>query len=310
MIAPHYRVNRNLMTERYTKNYHVLGIQPGASWKELRRAYKGLVNLWHPDRFQQNSDQKKLAEEKTKEITQSYKELAEYYKNFGVLPIVQETVQTIVDDAPSSRVNQTSDTMTTNDSDIDIETIPASAKHRYTLSTGRIIFGAALIGIAYFIWQWAPEKYPENAPSAETSAVEATTTPEHRDFNPAAPTEKSFTLGTPLGEVYAIQGIPTKTEKDIWYYGNSKIYFSKGRVARWEESPDHPLRAKVSDSDDKPVVKFFSTGSSREEVLAAQGAPDRDVGNVWDYGVSRVYFDKDRVSGWHNSPLNPLKIRR
>ncbi len=299
------------MTERYAKNYHILGIQPGASWKELRRAYKSLVNMWHPDRFQQNSGQKKLAEEKTKEITQSYKELAEYYKTFGVLPIAQETTQTITDDAHSARVNQTSDTIKTNDPDLGAQTAPASIKHRYTLSTSRIIFGAVLIGAAYFIWQWVPEKYPESTPAPENHIVEADANSEHRDFNPlAVPAEKSFTLGTPLGEVYAIQGIPTKTEKDIWYYGNSKIYFSKGRVARWEESPDHPLRAKVSDSDDKPVMKFFSTGSSKEEVLAAQGAPDRDVGNVWDYGVSRVYFDKDHVSGWHNSPLNPLKIRR
>src|SRR3989344_7272371 len=83
------------MTEHYAKNYRILGIQPGVSWKQLRQAYKKLVKTWHPDRCQQVSHQKKLAEEKTKEITQSYKELVEYYKEFGALPLVTQTAKII-----------------------------------------------------------------------------------------------------------------------------------------------------------------------------------------------------------------------
>ena len=66
------------MSDRYTSHYHILGIGPEASWDELRQAYKSLVNIWHPDRFQQDARRRKLAEEKTKEITQSYQVLAEY----------------------------------------------------------------------------------------------------------------------------------------------------------------------------------------------------------------------------------------
>ncbi|MBI3546665.1 MAG: DnaJ domain-containing protein [Gammaproteobacteria bacterium] len=299
------------MTERYLKNYRILGIAPGATWKELRQAYKSLVNTWHPDRFQQNPQQKKWAEEKTKEITQSYQELAEYHKTFGVLPIEAENRETLVPQAPTvspapARQPAHSSHSTTSDS----ETGARTSKRRSSTFVTRIVFSAALIGAVYLVSQLAPEKQAEKI-SEEAPAAEAAGAQEHPSFDPlTAPPEKYITIGTPLGEVYAIQGVPTKTEKDIWFYGASKIYFSQGAVTRWEESPDHPLRVKITAEGDKPALKFFSNGSSKAEVLAAQGAPDRDVGNVWDYGVSRVYFDKEQVSGWHNSPLNPLKLRR
>jgi len=301
------------MTERYIKNYRILGIAPGANWKELRKAYKSLVNTWHPDRFQQDARQKKLAEEKTKEITQSYKELAEYYKSFGILPIEVERLESTVAHAPtvppsvSGEPFQYSNRGTTSPN----ETAAKTSQRRDSSFITRLIFSAALIGVGYFVWQLVPEKHLENnetptGPTAETPNIQ-----DHQGLDTVTTlSEKYITIGTPLGEVYAIQGVPTKTEKDIWYYGNSKVYFFKGAVSHWEESPDHPLRIKMTADDDKPILKFFSKGSSKEEVLAAQGSPDRDVGNVWDYGVSRVYFDKERVSGWHNSPLNPLKLGR
>src|SRR3990172_12279679 len=88
------------MTEHYLKNYRILGIPPGASWKQLRQTYKKLVNVWHPDRYQQNARKKRQAEEKTKEITRAYKELAEYHKKFGVLPLADEPETHEAEDAP------------------------------------------------------------------------------------------------------------------------------------------------------------------------------------------------------------------
>lgn len=299
------------MTENYLENYRILGIQPGASWKQLRQAYKKLVNVWHPDRFQQDARQKKLAEEKTKEITQSYKELAEYYKKFGVLPLPVEgkTPPTIDEHVTPSA--PTEDPPPVKAPEPPIATSPAETPARRMPRQRIYIMAAmALLGYVYFIWQIAPWERENNASLNRESGDQSSDSRRKSDSSDAAPAEKRFTVGSSLDEVYVIQGVPTKTDHDIWYYGSSKVYFANGKVQHWEENPDSPLRANIKPGTEKMSAEFFGKGSSKKEVLTVQGIPDRDAGNVWDYGVSRVYFENGRVKNWDESPLYPLRVQR
>lgn len=54
--------------------YSVLGVDPGASDEEVRRAYRELARKYHPDNYQDNplAD---LAEEKMKEINEAYDQI-------------------------------------------------------------------------------------------------------------------------------------------------------------------------------------------------------------------------------------------
>lgn len=54
--------------------YEVLGVKPGASQDEIKRAYKELVKKYHPDQYANNplSD---LASEKLKEVNEAYEML-------------------------------------------------------------------------------------------------------------------------------------------------------------------------------------------------------------------------------------------
>lgn len=300
------------MTDDFVKNYRILGVQQGVNWKQLRQAYKKLVNTWHPDRFQ-DIHQKKRAEEKTKEITQSYKALAEYHKEFGVLPFAGSSTEIPV--AKNVASQSTSDTPPVPESrNPDLATVITSApaqKSRLSSVTARVITAAALASIAYIIWQLEASMHHGNLPATtENVKNQATDGSSIENPNPdAGVSNKLFTLGSSLGEVYTIQGVPTRTEDDIWYYGKSRVYFSKGKVFRWNENPENPLRVKIIAETEKSHALFFGKGSSKEEVLAIQGTPDRDAGSVWDYGASRIYFNNDRVTEWHETPLNPLKIR-
>lgn len=65
--------------------YQILGVSRNASDEELKKAYKKLALKWHPDR---NINNKKVAEEKFKEVSEAYevlsdKEKREIYDRFG-----------------------------------------------------------------------------------------------------------------------------------------------------------------------------------------------------------------------------------
>ncbi|MBT1248612.1 MULTISPECIES: molecular chaperone DnaJ [unclassified Thermosipho (in: thermotogales)] len=54
--------------------YEILGVSRNASQDEIRQAYKKLIKKWHPDR---NYENRKLAEEKFKEIQEAYDVLSD-----------------------------------------------------------------------------------------------------------------------------------------------------------------------------------------------------------------------------------------
>ena len=54
--------------------YEILGLEPGASQAQVKRAYRQLVKIWHPDRFL-DQKQKQEAEEKIKSINAAYNKL-------------------------------------------------------------------------------------------------------------------------------------------------------------------------------------------------------------------------------------------
>ncbi|MBD2439326.1 dynamin family protein [Nostoc sp. FACHB-110] len=65
------------VTDKITRAYNILGLQPNASFAEVKQAYKSLVKKWHPDLFMNQPQQQKQAQEKMHLINEAYKILAE-----------------------------------------------------------------------------------------------------------------------------------------------------------------------------------------------------------------------------------------
>lgn len=56
------------MSSDAESDYRTLELEPGVSLDEVKRAYRELVMVWHPDRFPGNSNLQLKAQEKLKEI--------------------------------------------------------------------------------------------------------------------------------------------------------------------------------------------------------------------------------------------------
>ena len=60
------------------KYYQILGLKPNASPEEVKKAYRQLAKIWHPDLFHNNNKEQQQAEVKFKEIAEAYEILKDY----------------------------------------------------------------------------------------------------------------------------------------------------------------------------------------------------------------------------------------
>lgn len=298
--------------DKYFRNYQLLGLTPGDSWQTLRDCYKSAVRKWHPDRFTDNEQERGVAEEKTKEINRAYQELQEYFQLNGRLPlnpIVPPVDEITTTDSSYNKqdLNPPAFEQRTWEPSATHEPNPAGVGRRLKLA---IILLIAIL-LLYYLFVLDADELPGANQHLETVPV----VPSVSLVDPVTESlpKKYFTVGSSLGEVHSIQGIPTRTENDIWYYGDSKVVFVNGKVAHWVESTEHKLSARSEDESlvpQQPIVQYFTKGSTKTEVRAIQGSPLRESQNAWDYGLSRVYFEGDKVVDWQESPLEPLRIKR
>ena len=61
--------------DEITRCYRLLGLEPGSSLEEVQKAYRDLVQVWHPDRFTSNERLQSKAQEQLKEINLAYEYL-------------------------------------------------------------------------------------------------------------------------------------------------------------------------------------------------------------------------------------------
>ena len=61
--------------------YAVLEIPPGSSFSDIKRSYRDLVRVWHPDRFEQGSALQLKAQSRLAQINEAYEMLEAYSEN-------------------------------------------------------------------------------------------------------------------------------------------------------------------------------------------------------------------------------------
>ncbi len=286
----------------YVSCYRVLGVGPDSDWDTVREAYRRAAQRLHPDRIQ---DGGRDTSEQFKSVNQAFHTLEEYYRKHGTLP----RIPTREDLTRRRSAKRNTGTRARGE-------WPRRRQHptrRAGIPRARPIrrVTTTLLAIIIVIWLLAdgPEVREEHI-GFEAPDQPVVEIGKDRGDGPAA--AGYFRYGSARDEVRAVQGKPDRVEKtangEVWHYGRSRVYFEGDMVVTWEFDLSSPLRIRL-DSPPGDVQPRFTYGASKAEVRVIQGMPERASDNVWEYGMSRVYFDEDgRVSGWESNPLHPLHV--
>jgi hypothetical protein len=290
----------------YSRFYTTLGVNPDTDWETLRGHYKRLIGQWHPDRFSGDTTSREIAEERSKQITIAYQALGNYRREHGVLPPRTPAKDAGTQgprpyaDPESTRVNSQAHTET--------GAMGAAISEPAKSRPGRGIALAllAVAGALYLAGRYAGPIAPDYSTTGDKLEREDPLATQAPAESPR-PELGWIWPGSTVGEVYAVQGVPTSTEGETWHYGKSQIRFAQGKVVSWNQHPENPLRI----ARDQPVQRqegIFEVGSTKDEVRAIQGMPVTETETVWDYGPSRVHFKNNRVTYWEESPMQPLHV--
>jgi PAS domain-containing protein len=308
----------------------LLGVAKGASAREVKRAYRRLIKANHPDRFAGDEARRREAEETVRRLNQAYRTLLESApQRFSPRPAIRAAA-TLQRRFPLFFASV-----------LALGALSVAMVFLYFLmkEKGRHV---RVNGVAFSEWEWASAFRPGSTKD-EVLALQGA--PEKtlgdiwyygRDWvrfaggrvasysnagkrlrarvpaaDRAAYGGKRFvTLGDPPEAVAAVQGQPVKVIEKTWYYGSDWVGFDERGLSRYSNEGG---RLKIRLEPGAPVsVKDgarFAVGSSRDELIAIQGTPDRVEGSVWYYGMDSVILEDDVVRTYSNISRK-LRVRR
>ncbi len=87
------------MTDEILQCFELFELEPEASLKDVKQAYREMAKVWHPDRFPNDSKLHAKAQEKLKQINLAYEKLQDFFKN-------PEAYQSNTDDSEEPEVEQ------------------------------------------------------------------------------------------------------------------------------------------------------------------------------------------------------------
>lgn len=214
--------------------YRVLGVTPGATPEQLKRAYRRLAKRWHPDLVANDPAARRVAEERMKRLNAAYGALRSpgASRQEGSGPSRGGPQQPPPRREPGDQ--QKRDGQSAKPSDPPRPGARASAR-RYRIPTGAVIMAVLALGrinSSGFFDKWVG--------SVALSGALAQ--------RPASP-GSCFSVGSTKAEVRAVQGSPDKSSDGTWSYGTSHVYFLFDRVVIWHSDPSIFLKVSLTPCD-------------------------------------------------------------
>lgn len=271
-----------MATVNYQKSYSILGVFQDDDWETVRSAYKQQIRRWHPDRFQ-DPDQRRIAEDKCKEINLAFQGLDEYYQQYGVLPPED-------DSKPNGSVfSENSPPGPDSHTGMEPESFSATEDNRQPSESirqpGRRSYAGILLAVTAVV-----AGYMLSEPLFDDH--HGTTQAELAGMNGGRSVADSYKANMDESPAPHANAAPQEEPVPEWPA-------DAGGSPHQSSHPAAPAR-----------LTYITRGSTKQEVLAIQGRPLRETENAWDYGLSRINFQNGKVTDWYENPMNPLIVQR
>ncbi|MGI8423724.1 MAG: hypothetical protein ACR2NO_06375 [Chloroflexota bacterium] len=124
---------------------------------------------------------------------------------------------------------------------------------------------------------------------------------------PGTQAKSAFTVGDSKDMVIATQGSPTSFSNTQWFFGCSYVNFRNDAVTDWSNC-NAGLKARLIPAPGTQSPGYFTVGSTKDQVLVAQGSPTSFSDTQWFFGCSYVNFSDGKVKDWSNCNSG-LKVR-
>lgn len=302
----------NLIDARFTQcprceAVQVLGVEADATEKEIRSAYRLLAKAWSPENFRDDQKLKKAAEDKLKDVNTAFYFLtstsSERYREERPCYVSHHKIsqEPSSEDEPKPREASANDPEPVLNPDA-FSLLPAGQE---TKAFFRILqkfktplkIVALLLAIlaGRLIWTALKTQTPnsEQVASANGSGQPGVAKAPEKSFLDEI--KQDLQSLNPLNSAPATDQQTEQTEPQ-----NAK-----------EGQPRKTHATSTKAQPESGIIKPYVTiGSTRNEVLAQQGAPTASSEDKLVYGKSELYFKNGSVAGWRIDPASsPIRVK-
>ncbi len=276
-----------------------LELRAGASEREIKAAYRMLVRVWHPDRFQGDKTLKDAADAKLKSVNTAYVYLTSASSMEDRREYARDASQDAARQEPSTKDRSTASRPQTGKKAHYVS--PARSTSTWLFPTLKILFRVAVVLLAILIgrYMWIAFDLQDLSGEAATilgygkdSVLNGLDTPKRRFLNAVEQDLRRLDPSRPVPAALPQTDEPATASIPI------NDHSSIGR--QQAKAPIAPRK----------IYPYITLGSTKEEVLEQQGTPTAFSENKLVYGHSELYFNNNSVVGWRIDPVSsPIRVK-
>ena len=284
----------------------VLGLEMDATENEIRSAYRLLVKVWHPDRFQSDPKLNEVAEAKLKDVNSAYAILASTFSQRGQWQRPRPASANAASRGSPQKTRPTPKTPSTRRTAPGA--IPSWSPPLWLRPTIKILYRIAIvtfaillyryIWIAFADWDYTNGDVARVYGFGKEAVLKGLEAPKRRFLEAV---EQDLRRLDPRKAAPAPAALPQTAETAI--PADPQTGQTAPEKATMRQSP------KIQAAPRK-IYSYITVGSTKDEVLAQQGTPTASSENKLVYGRSELYFKDNSVIGWRIDPASsPIRVK-
>jgi len=280
----------------------VLGLNPDATERQVKVAYRVLVKVWHPDRFEGDQGLREAAEAKLKEINSAFALLSSTFSSGGTWQRTRRATTpasagATAQNQPAAERPRTSGPLR--------DSTPTRSSSRWIFPAVRVFFrvflvaAAVLLGrylwIAFDVQGFAGQGAANVYGYGKQSLLNELAAPKRRFVDAVEQDLRRLNL---LHSAPAAVEMPQTAET---------APPGKGKAGHGTAAARQPGKGQNAAHT---IYPYITVGSTRDEVLEELGTPTASTESKLVYGRSELDFRDNRVDGWKIDPVaSPIRVK-